>query len=70
MSKWHPWQYAYLSGCYARLGNREEAAAYAAETLRVGPTFKISWLLLQEPFKNPEDSGHLAETLRLAGLPE
>jgi adenylate cyclase len=70
MSKWHPWQYAYLAGCYARLGNRKEAESYAAETLRVLPTFTISWLLLQEPFKNPEDSAHLVESLRMAGLPE
>jgi TolB-like protein len=70
MSKWHPWQYAYLAGCYARLGNRKEAETYVAETLRVLPTFTISWLLLQEPFKNPEDSAHLVESLRMAGLPE
>jgi adenylate cyclase len=70
MSEWFPWQYAYLAGCYARLGNLKEAEAYAAETLKVMPTFTISWLLLQEPFKNPEDTAHLVETLRMAGLPK
>jgi tetratricopeptide (TPR) repeat protein len=70
MPEWFPWQYAYLAGCYARLGNLAEARAQAEATLRIKPDFTIGWLLLQEPFKNPEDTAHLVETLRLAGLPD
>jgi adenylate cyclase len=70
MPEWFAWQYAYLAGCYARIGNAVEARARASETLRVMPSFTISWLLLQEPFRDPADTAHLVETLRLAGLPE
>ena len=70
MPEWFAWEYAYLAGCYAQLGNFDEAHRQAAETLRVMPDFTISWLLLQEPFMNPADTEHLVESLRKAGLPE
>jgi adenylate cyclase len=66
----HPWNCACLAGCYAQLGKPDEAARYASETLRMMPDFKIHRELLQEPFKNPDDTARYVELLRKAGLPE
>ncbi len=64
------WEYACLAGCYAQLGRFGEACAEAAMLLRVMPDFSIRWLLLQEPFKNPDDAEWFVDFLRRAGLPE
>jgi TolB-like protein len=61
---------ALTAGCFARLPDQGRAAYHAAECLRQKPGFTISRLMTKEPFKHPADAAHLADSLRLAGLPE
>jgi TolB-like protein len=61
---------AYLAGCHARLKARARARALAAECLEKKPDFTISRWLAKEPFRDPADAAHLAECMRVAGLPE
>jgi serine/threonine protein kinase/Tfp pilus assembly protein PilF len=61
---------AYMAACHARLGNSDRARSLAAECLVSRPNFSIRRLLLIEPFKLSSDAENLAQSLRLAGLPE
>jgi TolB-like protein/tetratricopeptide (TPR) repeat protein len=61
---------AYMAACHARLGETERALPYVAECLAANPGFSIRQFMAKEPFRNPADADHLAESLRLAGLPE
>ncbi|MCI4566712.1 TIR domain-containing protein [Lysobacter sp. CFH 32150] len=61
---------ALRAGCHARLGNIELARRDAAECMALKPDFSIRHWMAREPFKNPADAAHLADALRLAGLPE
>jgi TolB-like protein/tetratricopeptide (TPR) repeat protein len=69
LREWQPWNYAYLAGCYAALGDLSQANAYAAETMKAMPTFSIRWQMLQEPFQNQENITRFEEMLRKAGFP-
>jgi serine/threonine protein kinase/Tfp pilus assembly protein PilF len=61
---------AYMAACHARLGNSDRARSLAAECLVSRPNFSIRRLLVIEPFKLSSDAENLAQSLRLAGLPE
>jgi serine/threonine protein kinase len=61
---------AYMAASCARLGDSERARTLAAECLAARPNFSIRRLLVTEPFKLSSDAEHLAQSLRLAGLPE
>jgi serine/threonine protein kinase/tetratricopeptide (TPR) repeat protein len=61
---------AYLAACHARLGNSDRARALAAECLASRPNFSIRRLLVIEPYKLSSNIENLAQSLRLAGLPE
>ena len=61
---------ALAAGCHARLNNFDRAKAAAAECLAREPNFSIRHFISKEPFKFPADAEHLAESLRLASLPE
>jgi uncharacterized protein (DUF924 family)/serine/threonine protein kinase/Tfp pilus assembly protein PilF len=61
---------AYMAACEARLGNTGRARSLAAECLASRPNFSIRRLLVTEPFKSNSDAENLAQSLRLAGLPE
>jgi serine/threonine protein kinase/Tfp pilus assembly protein PilF len=61
---------AYMAACHARLGNSDRARSLAAECLVSRPSFSIRRLLVIEPFKLSSDTENLAQSLRLAGLPE
>jgi len=61
---------AYLAACHARMGNVDRARALAAECLASRPSFSIRRLLVTEPYKLSSDVENLAQSLRLAGLPE
>jgi tetratricopeptide (TPR) repeat protein len=61
---------AYMAACHARLGNSDRARGLAAECLASRPNFSIRRLLVIETFKLSSDTEHLAQSLRLAGLPE
>ena len=60
---------AVIAACQARLGNPERARFHAQECLAIRPGFTISHFLAKTPFRNPADAAHLAESMRLAGLP-
>ena len=60
-----------LAATHAQLGNIEQAAAEAAEVLRIDPKYTIEGTQARlTPFKRPEDAEHFFDGLRKAGLPE
>ena len=61
---------ALMAGCHARLADMDRARSSAAECLALRPDFSIRHFLSREPFKSPAEAAYLAESLRLAGLPE
>ena len=61
---------ALVAGCHARLNDFDRANAIAAECLSKEPDFSIKHFMAKEPFKFAADAAHLAESLRMAGLPE
>jgi adenylate cyclase len=61
---------AYMAGCYARLDEMDRARASAAECLALKPEFSIGHFMTKQPFKNPADAASLAESMRMAGLPD
>lgn len=61
---------ALAAGCHARLNELERARVTVAECLIKDPDFSIKHFMSKEPFKFDADADHLAESLRLAGLPE
>jgi len=60
---------AYMAACHARLGDVGPAAVFAREILTMRPEFSIGHFMSKVPFKNPADAAHIAECLRMAGLP-
>jgi serine/threonine protein kinase/Tfp pilus assembly protein PilF len=65
-----PYDVAYMAACHARLGNSDRARTLVAECLASRPNFSIRRLLVIEPFKLSADADNLAQSMRLAGLPE
>jgi len=61
---------AFMAGCYARLADMDHARVSAAECLAMKPDFSIAHFMAKHPFKNRGDAASLAESLRMAGLPE
>jgi TolB-like protein/tetratricopeptide (TPR) repeat protein len=61
---------AHMAGCHARLADMGRAATLVRECLNGRPEFRISRFVSKEPFKDPVDIAHLADCLRMAGLPE
>jgi len=61
---------AFIAGCYARLADMDHARVSAAECLAMKPDFSIAHFMAKHPFKNRGDAASLAESLRMAGLPE
>jgi len=61
---------ALVAGCHARLNDFDRAKATAAECVAKEPDFSIKHFISKEPFKFAADAAYLAESLRLAGLPE
>jgi TolB-like protein len=62
------WVLARLAACYSHLGLMEEAAAAAAQVLRLKPDFSIA--KLRRAGWGPIESEHIREGMRKAGLPE
>jgi adenylate cyclase len=61
----------FLTATYARLGALEKARAAATEMLRLAPAWTISGMGQRlNLYRRSEDSSHLFDALRLAGLPE
>jgi adenylate cyclase len=61
---------ALMAGCHARLNDIARAKASVIECLANKPDFSIKHYVSKEPFKFAADAAHLAESLRMAGLPE
>jgi tetratricopeptide (TPR) repeat protein len=61
---------AYIAACHARLGDMDRAKQFVAECLAARPEFSIRHFMSKEPFRNQANADYLAESLRLAGLPE
>jgi TolB-like protein/tetratricopeptide (TPR) repeat protein len=61
---------AIMAGCCAKLGLRERARETVARCLAIQPGATVDKLVARVPFKETGDSDHLAESLRLAGMPE
>ena len=60
----------WLAATYAQLGQIAEAKAEAEELLRMNPRFTIATWKVTAVYKNPQDTEHLLDVLRKAGLPE
>ena len=61
---------ALTAACHARLGDLESARKCAADCLSMMPAFSVRWYVSKEPYRFPADAERLAESLRLAGLPD
>jgi hypothetical protein len=61
---------AYMAACNARLGDVGRARALAQECLAQNPGFAVGKFVLREPYREQADADFLAESLRLAGLPD
>jgi uncharacterized protein (DUF924 family)/TolB-like protein/class 3 adenylate cyclase len=61
---------ALKAGCHAQLGDIDAAADSARDCLAMKPEFTIEMFMSKEPYKNPADAAHQAESLRMAGLPD
>jgi adenylate cyclase len=57
-----------LASCYALLDRNAEAKAESAEVLKIDPKFSLAILEKRLPYKDPEDTKLLIESLREAGL--
>jgi adenylate cyclase len=66
----HQYGHAFLAATYAQLGRVEDAHAEATEVLRVNPQYTIGTQKQISILKRSEDSDHLIDGLRKAGLPE
>ncbi len=64
------WVEAYLAACCTYLGRMEQAHAHAARLLQLTPGFTIAKFMRREVYNRPEDTAHLTEGLRRAGIPE
>jgi TolB-like protein/Tfp pilus assembly protein PilF len=61
---------AMMAGCCAKLGLADRARELVARCLAGQPGVTVEKLVAKVPFKHAGDSEHLAECLRLAGMPE
>ncbi len=61
---------AYMAGCHARLGDMESARTSVADCLSLKPDFSVRRWMSKEPFKLEADAVRIAESMRLAGLPD
>jgi TolB-like protein len=64
------WVEAYLAACCTYLGRTEQAKAHAARTLQLTPGFTVARFMSREIYKRAEDTAHLTEGLRRAGIPD
>ena len=64
------WVEAYLAACCIYLGRTEQARAHAARLLQLTPGFTIAKFMRREVYKRPEDTAHLTDGLRRAGIAE
>lgn len=61
---------AYLAACYAQLDRMEDAKIHLSAALAMDANMNITSFLEREPFRQIDDTKHLANALRKAGLSE
>jgi hypothetical protein len=61
---------AMMAGCCAKLGLVDRARHLVAQCLAIQPDATVGYLVARTLFKAEGDREHLAECLRLAGMPE
>jgi adenylate cyclase len=61
---------AIMAGCCAKLGLADRAQELVGRCLAIHPEATVSKLVAKVTFKYASDTEHLAECLRLAGMPE
>jgi TolB-like protein/Tfp pilus assembly protein PilF len=64
------WCLAVMAGCCAKLGDSNRARELVARCLTEQREETIDRVIAKVPFEHSVDSDHLAECLRLAGMPE
>ena len=64
------WTLAEMAGCSAKLGLAHRARELVARCLAIEPEITVAKLVAKTVFKDASDSEHLAECLRLAGMPD
>jgi tetratricopeptide (TPR) repeat protein len=64
------WCLAVMAGCCAKLGDSNRARELVARCLTEQREETIDRVIAKVPFEHAVDSDHLAECLRLAGMPE
>jgi adenylate cyclase len=64
------WCFAVMAGCCAKLGDSNRARELVNRCLTEQPEETIDRVIAKLPFKHAVDRDHLAECLRLAGMPE
>ena len=57
-----------LSACAARVGDRDSARRYSQMVRETYPRFEAASVRDIVPNRNPADTEHLVDSLRLAGL--
>ena len=60
----------YMAACHARLNQMNQARQICSECLSATPNFSIRQFVSKEPFRDPAETEYLAQSLRMAGLPE
>jgi len=60
----------YMAACHARLNQMDQARQICSECLSATPDFSIRQFVSKEPFRDPAETEYLAQSLRMAGLPE
>lgn len=60
----------YMAACHARLNQTNQARQICSECLSATPNFSIRQFVSKEPFRDPVETEYLAQSLRMAGLPE
>jgi adenylate cyclase len=65
-----PYALAVMAGCCAKLGQMDRARDLVAQCLATRPGITVDRILTLAAFRNDTDNDHLAECLRLAGIPE
>jgi TolB-like protein len=61
---------ACMAGCHARLADIGRARISAEECVAMKPDFSIGHFMAKQRFKNRADAATLAESMRMAGLPD
>ena len=64
------WVDAYIAACYIYLGRMDLARQHAERVLQLTPGFTIAKFMSREIYRRTEDTAHLTEGLRRAGIPE